>query len=488
MISPESIIQKAAGSVKWSGLMEVAARTASPLIYLILARLLTPADFGVVAVAMIALNFSQMFWDGGLGKALVQIDEAPEPAANVVFWVNAVMGLVIYAVLFLAAPGIAEFFHSPASLPVLRVLGLLLVINSLSAVQASLCARELDFRRLFWIKLATAFLPGFFSIPLAFWGYGVWALVAGYLASSLLNLGLLWRTSPWRPRWDFDWGMARRLFRFGLWVVGESLAGWFFIWGDNLLVGRFLGINALGVYSVGWNICTMIFGLALNPFLPVLYPTFSRLQGDLQALGSAFRKVNRILISLALPMGVGLLLVGPMLAHILFGDKWQGLGLVLSLIGFMNGMTWLVGINPEVYRAMGRPDVNTKLMFIAIMYYLPTYLLAAPYGLTVFTIARLGVALLAIPIHVFLCMRLLRASPFYLWHDGKPMILATVVMALGVVGAKWLLAWLTGGLPQALILITSVGTVLIAYGGMLCLLDAPFVLQTRSLLKKTAFA
>ena len=259
--------------------MEVVSCSASPLIFLILARLLSPADFGVVAVAMIVLNFSQMFWDAGLGKALVQREEAPENAANVVFWVNAVMGIAIYAIFFLAAPWIADFFHCPASSPVLRVLGLQLVINSLSAVQASLFVRKLDFHRLFKIKLATAFLPGFCSIPLAFWGYGVWALVAGYLAGSLLNLGFLWWTSPWRPRWDFDWVLAHRLFRFGIWVMGESLAAWFLLWGDNLLVGRFLGVNALGVYSVAWNICTMIFGLALNPFLPVLYPTFSPARG-----------------------------------------------------------------------------------------------------------------------------------------------------------------------------------------------------------------
>ena len=468
--------------------MEVVSRSASPLIYLILARLLTPADFGVVAVAMIALNFSQMFWDAGLGRALIQTEEAPEKAANVVFWVNAVMGFVIYAILFLAAPAIAAFFHSPASMPVLRVLGLQLVIGSLSAVQASLLTRELNFRWLFWIKLATVFIPAGFSIPLAYCGYGVWALVAGHLASSVLNLGLLWSKSPWRPSWQFDWLLARRLFRFGVWVLGESLAAWFFVWGDNLLVGRFLGVDALGVYSVGWNISLMVFALILNPFLPVLYPAFSRLQGDLQALGATFHKVNRIVVALALPMGVGLLLVGPLLTGVLFGDKWQGLGLVLSLIGFMHGMTWVVGINPEVYRALGRPDVNTKLMFITIIYYLPAYLLAAPYGLKVFTLTRLGVALLAIPIHVFLCMRMLNAAPLYLWHDGKPMILATLVMALGVVGVKWLMAWWSGGMSGILTLIFLIGTGLIAYGGMLWLLDAPFVLQTRDLLKKVALA
>jgi len=428
-----------------------------------------------------------MFWEGGLGKALVQMKEAPEKAANLVFGVNAFLGIVIYTILFLAAPGVASFFHSPASEPVLRVLGLQIVINSLGSVQGSLFLRELDFRRLFWVNLASSFLPGIFSIPMALMGYGVWALVAGYLASSLLNLGFLWIKSNWRPGWRFDWPQARRLCRFGLWVTGESLAIWFFLWGDNLLVGRILGVKDLGIYSVGWNISIMIFGLVLNPFLPVLYPTFSRMQGDLQNLKSTFHKVNRIVISLALPMGVGLLLVGPLVANVLFGDKWQGLGLVLSLIGFMHGITWFVGINGELYRALGRPDVNTKLAFITIIYYLPVYLLAAPYGLKVFTFARLGVALVALPIHIYLCVRMLGASPFYPWHDGRPAILATLVMALVIAGAKYLLSLIGVGLPGVITLIALVGMGLITYGGMLWLLDSPYILQTKTLLKKAAF-
>jgi O-antigen/teichoic acid export membrane protein len=366
-------------------------------------------------------------------------------------------------------------------------LGFQVVIGSLSAVQTSLLARELNFRRLFRIKLATAFIPAGFSIPLAFWGYGVWALVAGYLASSLLNLGLLWWTSTWRPSWQFDAPLARRLSRFGIWIVGESLAVWFFGWGDNLFVGKFMGVDALGVYSVSWNICFMIFGLTLNPFLTVLYPAFSRLQDDLESMKSAFHKVNRIVISLALPLGTGLLLVGPLLASVLFGEKWQGLGLMLSLIGFMEGMTWVVWINPEVYRALGRPDVNTKVMFLTIIFYLPAYWVGAPYGLKVFAFVRLGLELLSIPIHIFFCMRMLGASPLYLWYDGKPMILATVVMALGVIGAKWLLNSLTGELSGILSLVALIGTGLMAYGGMLWVLDPPFVLQTRSLLKKAIF-
>ena len=276
------------------------------------------------------------------------------------------------------------------------------------------------------------------------------------------------------------------MFGFGVWVVGESLAAWFLVWGDSLLVGRFLGVEELGVYRVGWTISTIIFGLLLNPFFPVLYPTFSRLQDDIHALKATFHRVNRVVISLALPMGTGLLLVGPQLAPVLFGDRWQGLGLVLSIIGFMHGTGWLVGVNPELYRAVGRPDVNTKLMFVTILYYLPAYLVAAPRGLEVFIFTRLGVALVAIPIHVYLCVRMLGVSPLYLWHEGKPMILATLTMAIVVVGLKWVFTLSGSGSPELVNLVVLIVLGVVAYGGTLWLLDRSFVLQTKSLLKRAA--
>lgn len=484
--SKQNITAKAVGSLKWSALMEIVSRTAQPLIFIILARLLTPDDFGVLTTAMIAISFAQMFWDAGLSKALIQTKETPEEAAHVVFWTNIALGLLIYILLFAMAPAIAIFFKSPASEFVLRVLGIQIILASLTSVQQALFVRDLDFRGLFWIKLFTAFVPGLFSIPLAFYGYGVWALVAGSLAGQIINLCLLWNKSSWRPRFRYDSLMARSLFTFGFWVLLESIGAWLIVWGDNIIVGRFLGIHDLGVYRTAWMLVTIIFGLILNPFLSVLYPTFSRLQDDLPALKNTFHRVNRVIFALALPIGTGLLLVGPETAALLFGEKWQGLGFVLGVLGFMNGMAWLVGINAELYRAMGRPDMNTKLMYAQLLYYLPAYYLAAQYGLETFTITRLAVAVVATPIHIYLCVKLLRVSAFYLWQEGAPMIISTIGMAVGVTALKW------GLLPFVIThhTLASLGTLIFAgctiYLSCLWLLDRTFILDTSTLLKRIA--
>jgi len=470
--------------MKWSASMEVVSRTASPIVLVILARLLCPDDFGVVATAMIAISFAKMFWDAGLSKALVQTEEAKEDAANVVFWSNILLGLLLYGLIFWGAPYVAEFFASPKSKNVLRVLGIQIIIASLSTVQQALFVRELNFRRLFWVKLLTAFFPGLFSIPLAFYGYGVWALVFGTLAGQTLNLILLWVYSPWRPRIAYDTLIARKMFGFGFWVLLESFGAWLITWGDNLIVGKLLGLEDLGVYRTGWSMVTILFGLVLNPFLPVLYPTFSRMQNDIVALKANFHKVNRIVAVLAIPMGVGLLLVGPELAGVLFGDKWHGLGFVLGVLGLMFGLSWLVGVNPHLYRAMGRPDVNSKLIFFQLLYYLPAYWFGAQHGLETFVYIRLGVAVLSMPVHIWLCTRMLNVSPSYLWRDARLAIICTLFMGIGIGIIKWGIQSVAYELPQTLMLGAIVISGVGLYVCFLCFMDRSFVKQTTMLLKR----
>jgi O-antigen/teichoic acid export membrane protein len=483
----QTITQKATTSIKWTVLMEVVNRTASPIIFVILARLLTPTDFGVMATAMIIISFAQVFWDAGLSRALIQSPENVEAAADVIFWTNLFLAALIYILLFFASPQLAAFFSNPAAEPVLRVLGFQIIIASLTSVQQALLVRALDFRRLFWIKLLTSFVPGIISIPLALYGYGVWALVSSSLAGQVLYSVMLWTASPWRPHRTFNFTHAKKLFRFGIWAVGESLAAWFFTWGDNLLVGKFLGVHDLGVYRTGWMIVAIIFGLVFNPFASILFPIFSRLQDNFLYLKGTFQEVNRLVMACALPMGAGLLLSGGELADVLFGIKWQGLGFVMSSLGFMLGISWLVGINSELYRAMGRPDVNTKLMFIAILYYLPAYLFAAQFGLRIFVITRVAVALAAIPLHIFFCRKILGVSPFYLWHEGKRIVLAAMLMVFAVTILKSSMIHLIPLLPTYILLTLMLMTGVTVYIGSLWLLDRSFVMQIKVHILRATF-
>ena len=488
MKESHNIIRKSIASVKWSVLTEIAARTISPLIFVILARILTPLDFGVLAIAQIAISFCYLFWDAGLQKALIQTREPLEKAANVVFWINLALGLVIYAILFVTAPFLAVFFNSPEACTVLQVLGFQIIIGALSTVPQGLFLRDLDFKLLFWARLATAAIPASVSIPLAYWGYGVWSLVVSSLIGAFINLIILWVRSPWRPQFCFDTDIALKMLNFGSWIVLDSLVGWFISQGDAVVVGRFLGIRDLGLYRTGRNIIDILFGLTLNPIYPILYPAFSALHGDKEALRAYLHQANRFIMSLTLPIGTGVMCIAPTLVAVVLGERWRGIEVVLSIMSLQMALGWLVGANPEIYRAVGRPDVQTKIGLISIPLYLLVYLVAAPHGLTAFLIARLGLTLVVLPVHVWMAVRILNVSYLYLWETGKPMILATTFMVLTISGMQWMLEMINAMLPPIVDLVIFITTGIMTYIGSLWLLDKQFVLQARNIVRKALAA
>jgi O-antigen/teichoic acid export membrane protein len=236
------------------------------------------------------------------------------------------------------------------------------------------------------------------------------------------------------------------------------------MWGDNAIVGRYLGVHDLGIYRTGVVFVSLTFGLVLNPLLPILYPAFSRLQGDPCAVRDAFHKVNGLVCAIALPVGVGLLLTGSDLSRALFGAKWEGLGLVIGLLGLKDAVVWTVTVNGELYRAIGRPDLNTRLLVLFCCVFLPAYVLLAPLGIRAFTWGRACLALLTVPIHILVAVRLLRLSPFYLWRQARPSILATVLMAAAVYGAGLVLGSVFPRLPAAPRLGVLIATGVLTYG------------------------
>jgi len=484
--SNQNITTKAVGSLKWSALTEIAARTAQPIIFVVHARLLAPTDFGVLATAMIVISFVQMFWDAGLSKALIQTKEVPENAAHVVFWTNLTLGIIIYTLLFAAAPYIAFFFKSPVTEPVLRVLGIQIIIASLASVQQALFVRDLDFRGLFWIKLLTVFIPALFSIPLALLGYGIWSLVTGTLAGQFFNLLLLWMRSPWRPELKYDLKLAKKLMTFGIWILLGSLGSWLIMWVDNLIVGKFLGVYELGLYRIGWMSVTLIYGLVLNPIMVVLYPTISRMQDNLPMLKDMIYKMNKIIISIALPIGIGSLFIGKNAAVLLFGDKWLGLGFVFSILAFREAISWACGINSEVYKAIGKPDIIAKIEYALLLIIIPIYFFSVKFGLEIFLFARLGVTVIGLFVHMKIFQHILNLSRDYLWQHMKMAMLSCVSMAIVLCISKELCS--IKRLPGIveLFMLSAIG--ICAYAATYWLLDRNFLIYAFKVVKRKAIA
>lgn len=390
-------------ALKWSFLAEMSSKAITPIVFIVLARLLTPEDFGVMSAALMVIAFCQIFWEAGMGKALIQRQTEVEDAANVAFWVNLCLGLLIAGLLFGGAHRIAmTFFQDARVTAVLQVMSLQVMLGALSSVQTALLQKEMDFKKLFWVRTTTVAFPGLASIPLAWSGMGYWALVAGTLTGQIVQVIMLWQMSLWRPALLFPMSVARQMGRFGAWVGASGLLAWFYMWADSLIVGANLGIQDLGIYRVGNQFAGLIFTFIFGPVVPVLYSHLSRVGKERNQLKASMEKVIRILMLISIPSSVIVYQFSDPLSSLIFGDKWQGVGFVFGVLALMHGLSWVVGMNGEVYRAMGKPSLDTIVTTCTLAVYLGVYIVTVRLGFGYFVWARLFLALGALLLHLFI--------------------------------------------------------------------------------------
>lgn len=400
-------------ALKWSFLSELASKLIQPVVFVVLARLMTPEDFGVMSAALMVMAFSQIFWEAGMGKALIQRQTNVRDAANVAFWINFGLAVLIAGLLYIVASLIAlTFFQDPRVTSVIQVMILQVFLGALGSVHTALLQKEMGFKKIFWVRFATVSLPGLASIPLAWQGMGYWALVAGTLMGQAVQVVMLWRMSPWRPNWTFHVPVSKEMGRFGAWVGLSGLLAWFYGWMDALIVGMYLGSHDLGLYRTGNQFSTMVFALLFGPITPVLYSHLSRMNGDRDRIKVAAEKVIKTLVIIAVPSAVILYSVSDPVGVALFGEKWKGIGLVIGVMALMHGFSWVVGMNGEFYRAMGQPAYETMVNGGVLLVYLGGYLYSIRFGFDSFVWTRLALALLALVLHLIMLQRIiqLRAS------------------------------------------------------------------------------
>ncbi|MFC1605837.1 lipopolysaccharide biosynthesis protein [Pseudomonadota bacterium] len=395
---------------KWSILGELVSKTIGPLVLVVLARILVPEDFGVVAAATVVVSFSQVFWDGGLAKTLVQRKDRVHESATVIFWINIVFGFALFVTLFITADLIALFFDDGRVASVVRILGLQLPLAATCSVHIALQQREFAFERLFWVRLATTAAPALASIPLAINGYGYWALVAGTLLGQAAQTTVLWALTSWSPKVWFDRDLAVELFRFGRWVMLSALLGWAFLWVDALVVGGFLGTHDLGLYKTGDAFVTVVFGLIAAPLVPVVYSLFSRLSHDPRKLRDTVLLMDRAMMFLVLPAAAGLILLKDVIPELIFTPKWAGIGTIIVVIGIAQALSYTVTVKQQVYRAIGRPEIETKVMMFSLLVRLVFYGFSVHYGLLVFVWARLASTVLGVANHLFFAGRVIEVG------------------------------------------------------------------------------
>lgn len=305
MESPQTssnLREKAVKSVIWTAIESWGRQAISLVVFFILARLLSPENFGLIALAYIFIEFVQIFVDQGFSVAIIQRQEIDAEHLDTAFWTT--LGIsILLTVLSIAGAGlVADLLKQPQLIPIIQYLSISFTLSGLSSVQQAVLERRFAFKSLAIRSLLAVIIGGIVGVVMAFFNFGVWSLVGQQISSSLVQVLVLWRVSNWRPGFKFSVIHAKELFTFGINISAFNIINFFNRRSDDLLIGYFLGLVALGYYSVAYKLLLVMMQVLITTTTKVALPIFSRLQGEPERLLNAFYSATQFTSLLVFPV------------------------------------------------------------------------------------------------------------------------------------------------------------------------------------------
>lgn len=318
----ENLKKKTVSGMIWSALQRFGTMGISFVSNIVLARLLTPDDYGCIGMLAIFITVSNTFVDGGFGSALIQKKEPTQKDYSTIFWLNLFISVVIYGILYISAPAVSRFYDIPLLSSVLRVQGIVLIINALNIVQTNQLRKSINFKRLAVIYIVSQIVGAVCAIVLAYMGWGVWALVAQQIIASSITSVMLWVMNRWLPQLCFSFDSFKQLFSFGGFILASNLINTFCNNVQGLLIGKFFNPAILGYYTQARKleeIASQSFSSVVDQ---VSYPVLSKLQFDNVLMRNVLQKLTSSLAYITFPLMLILILITEPLIMLLYGEKW----------------------------------------------------------------------------------------------------------------------------------------------------------------------
>jgi O-antigen/teichoic acid export membrane protein len=365
-----SLAKKTAHAMLWVTLISIFTKTLGFATQIVLARLLAPADFGLLAIGLLAINTMGIFRDLGFGATLIyKKDDSDHTAANTAFILLPLVASTLFLIAYFSASYIAIFFDNTAVEPIVQILALTFVISSFGTVPSMLLEKELEFKKKVLPETVPIIGYACVTIWLAINGYGVWSLVYGQIVSALLTAGLIWLVSDWRPTFKFDRKIARDLFGYGKHIMGASIVLFLITNIDDAIVGRVLGIEALGFYTLAYTISNLPATQITHLVGRVMFPLYSKLQDNRNALGNAYLKTLKYVSMLSIPAAFGIFVIAPDFVSVLLGEKWMPAVPALQVLCLYGLFRSIAATTGSVFQAIGKPEIlfKTGLLQLVLM-------------------------------------------------------------------------------------------------------------------------
>ncbi len=429
-----SLKAKALRGVLWNLVEVLGTQGTAFLVFVLLARLLEPAAFGLVALAGTVIMVLTIFVEAGFSTAIVRAEEVTDQKLNTAFWIGVGVALLLVLGLSASAGWVARLYGAPELTPVLRALAWIMLFSSLSAVHTALLVRQLNFRSKALRRLVAVFAGGVAGVVLALLDYGVWALVGKQAVEGLVDCIVVWRTSPWRPGRDVTRKDARELFSFGKNMVGSSLVTFLNRSADDLIIGVFLGPAALGYYAVAYRANVAVTEVALRATSRTAVPVFAKLQAEPERLREAYYSALELAALVACPVFLGLSATAPEVCLAMFGADWAPSVRPMQVLG-------LAGLGAAIHLylapiliATGQPTTLFRFGLAQGVFNVLAFLIAVRWGIVAVAWAFVARSLITFPIVLWLMRRAIGAEPRRILGLVSAPTFASLVM-LGAVSA-----------------------------------------------------
>jgi O-antigen/teichoic acid export membrane protein len=426
--------------MSWSFIDNFVCQTISLIVGIVLARLVSPAEFGIVAYITVFIVISTSFVDSGFGSALIRKKDCTTTDCSTVFYFNFAGSLILYMLLFFLAPVVESFFVEPGLSFLLRIAGCVLIINALGNIQQTLLVKRVDFKTKTKISIASDTLAGIFAIVLAYKGYGVWSLVWRSLLGTFLTSVLLWIFNEWRPKLVFSVKSFKELFGFGYKLALSGLIDMIFSNMLVLIIGKIFSPATLGQYTQAGRYSGLFSSTLTINIQRVSFPILATIQDDPERLKKGYQRMIKSTMIVTFACMLGLAAIAQPLIVILIGETWLPCVPYLQLMCFSSMLYPLHAMNLNAITVKGRSDLFLKLEIIKKMLYIPIIMVAIYKGVIALLIGNIIISFISYLLNSYYSADLIRYPTKVQILDVLPLLLVSLFVS-GLVWCITLLGW-----------------------------------------------
>jgi O-antigen/teichoic acid export membrane protein len=432
--SEENLKSKVFSGLFWKFLENGGVQVIQFVVQIIIARILSPNDYGSLTLIMVFISIANMFVNSGFGAALIQKKEVDETDFSSVFYLNLGVSIVLYIVLFFTSPFIANFYNDFMLIPVIRVLSITIIFGAINTIHNATLSRKMKFKKSFLVQLGGNIASGVVGISMAFMGFGVWSLVFSIIASTLVGTIILWYTVKWQPKLLFSLSKLRRMFKYSSNILVSGLIE---VISNNLyslVIGKLYNNQMLGYYNRGQNIPNLVVSNINSPITAVMFPALSHCQGNKHQFKNIVRRSVVTSCFIVFPIMVGLACISEPLTILLLTDKWLPSVPFMQLSCITFAFWPIHTANVEAISAMGRSDICLKLQVIKKTILISALVITIPFGIYTMMIGSIFTSIISTFINAWPNKSLFNYSVKEQWTDISPSLLLALAMGTFVYG------------------------------------------------------